>query len=104
MDIIPSFLAVSTRDVRSRPLCLKCKMKIKYVGQRLSIQIASQNTLNLVELSFFGECKLELSILHAVSAWHGPSKMPAGIVTKKKKSFKWQIWKQIGYYFRMCTL
>ena len=25
-------------------------------------------------------------------------------VVTKKKSFKWQIWKQIGYYFRMYTL
>lgn len=46
--------------------------RVKYVGQRLSIQIVSQNTLNLVELSFFEECKLEHSALHAESVWQGP--------------------------------
>lgn len=48
---------------------------------------------------------MEHSALHAVNIWHGPTRMPSGIVTKKKKKkvYKWPILKQIGYYLKMYT-
>lgn len=42
----------------------------------------------MVELSFFEECKLEHSALHAESVWQGPVWMHSSIVKKTKKNIK----------------